>query len=238
VFYFNIYLDIKSTIGTEYRFDLPGNENHLTSRTDIIFNITPKLLFMKYLLLLTVLLFTFTGNAQSDSTNSKTKLEETAIKVGTIIKKKYDGIYEYTPKVSFSMTATSYAGVQSLTLKSLSIKDVASGLTTKGLYLSTYSSDIKSSYYGYIDAEEISGLIKFLEFIIANKDNTEDAGTEYIYSCNDVQFAAFNMTFKKELQWVYQVKIDKYSSYSEVGLPIKNVEELLKALKDNMSKFE
>jgi hypothetical protein len=190
-------------------------------------------------LIIFLLLIPFIALSQNiDTSSANTKLEATALKVGAIIKKKYDKFYEYAPKGAILVSSFGLGGNHNLDFSSLTIKDVASGITFKGLYLSTYSSDTRSTYSGYIDAEEIGGLIKFLEFLVANKGNIEDEGTEYIYTCNDVQFASFNSKVKKEVKWLYRVKVDKYRAYSEVYLPEKNVEELLAKLKENKSKFE
>ncbi len=188
--------------------------------------------------LLIALLFPIITFSQDDSTSPRTKLEKNAIKIGTIIKKNYSEVYEFTTKGMGIMASYGLGGNLNLTCKALTIKDVASGIITKGLYLSTYSTDAKSTYTGYIDAEEISGLLKFLEFLVANEDNEEEEGTEYLYTCNDVQFASFNSKEKNKLQWNYLVRVDRYRSYSRVNLGIKNIEELLQALKTNSNKFD
>jgi len=193
---------------------------------------------MKYIIFISCLFSGIWAAAQDiDSNSVNTKLEANAIKVGTIIKKQYKDVWEYSPKGAVIL-AMYNIGTNNLALKTLTIKDVASGLITKGLYLSTYSTDARNTYVGYIDVDELPGLIKFLDFLVANKQNVEDEGTEYIYTCNDVQFAAYNTIIKKELQWTYQVKVDRYRSYSTVGLQIKNVEEMLQRLKEAVSKLQ
>jgi hypothetical protein len=191
---------------------------------------------MKLLVIILLPIYSF---CQVDTAAPKTKLERNAIKVGTIIKKNFIDVYEFDGLHLKFAEQLDLGGNLNLQCKALTIKDVASGIVTKGLYLSSYSSDIKSSYTGYIDADEINGLIKFLDFLIANKDNEEPEGTEYIYTCSDVQFASFNTKDKDKIIWNYLVRVDKWHrSYSQVNFRIKNIEELLQALKTNKAKFE
>ncbi len=190
---------------------------------------------MKYLLVLLLFLPTLCFS-QNDSTAPRTKLEANAIKVGTIIKKKYDDLYEFKAK---GFALYNLGGNGNLNCKILTLKDVASGATLKGLYLSTvYSGPLSQTYTGYIDADEINGLIKFLDFLNANKESQEEEGTEYQYTCNDVRFVAFNEKDKRKgIVWNYRVRVDKYYSGSSVGMTINDLNELAQKLKENISRF-
>jgi hypothetical protein len=122
----------------------------------------------------------------------------------------------------------------------LKIIDAATGTETSGLYISTvdvgdrYSS--VQSYSGYIDADEVDGLVKFLDFLIQNNTQVEDKYTEYIFNCRDLQFYGYySQNYNnKNWSWKYGLRVDKYYDRSAISLNIETIQDFNNSLKEKL----
>lgn len=197
---------------------------------------TPKLTDMKAILITWLLMAPLFSLCQNDTTKSKSKIETDAIKIGTIIKKQTNHIYDYQAKYYLFNFKPAY-GTGNFSCDMLTIKDVNSGVVTKGLYLSTctYTS---ATYTGYIDAVEVTGLIKFLDFLEANQKYREPEGTEYIYTCNDVRFSCFNTKDNhNNLAWLYKINVNTRFENAVAYFDINELNNFNQKLKENLEKL-
>lgn len=184
-------------------------------------------------LLLIIPLFSF---CQNDTAKSKTKIEREAIKNGKIIKKQTNHIYDYQAKYYLFNFKAQY-GTGNFSCDILTIKDVASGVITKGLHLSTCTY-AASTYSGYIDATEVPGLINFLDYLGANQKYGEPEGTEYIYTCNDVRFTCFNTKDNRNnLVWLYKINVNTHFENAVAYFDINELNNLNQKLKENLDKL-
>lgn len=172
--------------------------------------------------------------SQNDTAKSKTKIEAEAIKIGTILKKQTNHIYDYQARYYLFNFKTQY-GTGNFSCDLLTVKDVVSGSVTKGLYLSTYTYT-SSTYTGYIDAAEVPGLIKFLDYLGSNQRYREPEGTEYIYTCNDVRFTCFNTRDNRnDLVWLYKINVNTHFENAVAYFGINELNNFSQKLKDNLA---
>lgn len=118
----------------------------------------------------------------------------------------------------------------------LTVSDINSNKETslKGVKFSTYQSigsGLSSSSYersSYIDAEEIDGVITFLEFV-RQLSSTPSIYTEYVYTTKGdfkaVVYTETNWSNKLSGNWILVVYGDKYYSGSAEKIQKKNIEE-------------
>lgn len=171
-----------------------------------------------------------------DTIPSNSKIETNAIKAGTIIKKQTNHIYDYQAKYYLFNFKANY-GTGNFSCDMVTVKDVPSGKVTKGLYLSTCTYTA-TTYTGYIDAEEVSGLIKFLDFLAANQKYREPEGTEYIYTCNDVRFTCFNTRDNRnDLAWLYKINVNTRFENAVAYFDIHELNNFNQKLKENLEKL-
>lgn len=171
-----------------------------------------------------------------DTIPSKSKIEADAIKLGAIIKKQTNHIYDYQAKYYLFNFKPTY-GTGNFSCDMVTVQDVASGTVTKGLHLSTCTY-AATTYAGYIDAGEVSGLIKFLDFLASNQRYREPEGTEYIYTCNDVRFTCFNARDNKnELSWLYKINVNTRFENAIAYFDIHELNNFNQKLKENLEKL-
>lgn len=170
-------------------------------------------------LVLIFLVLTISVFAQNDTASRKpqTKIEQMALKEGAVIKKEFHDLGNINGVQVDLLTVTEVNGDQSITLK--------------GVKFSTYSSLGSSSYErsSYIDADEINGVLKFVDFV-RQINIMPEVYTEYVYNSKG-DFKAATYTAKKfgsnklSGDWVLVVYGDKYYSSSAKYIPQKYIND-------------
>jgi hypothetical protein len=178
----------------------------------------------KTAVLIAILLVTITSFAQdSAARKARTNLEQMTLQEGRVIKKVY----------------TEVGQMDGVKLEVLTITDEAKGLQTlQGLRVQVTSVGAGASiqtYAALVDAEEINGLLAFIDFARTLTTGAEPKETiEYVYTTKDFKAAAvwastslFNQS-KKE--WIILVYGDKYRASSYQNISKKNIENFYQAI--------
>lgn len=158
--------------------------------------------------------------------NPNTALEKAQIKVGAIIKKEFLDLYSDKRK-GLGGSITNWS------VQILNITDASSGEQFSGLYFE--KPDEYSTRTGFIDGDEIPGLLKFVDYLEKTQTEHPQNYTEYTFNSNDIQvyaYYALEAYSKKRLGWNYGIKIDKYFSNSSLSVDLKTLTDL----RDNIAK--
>jgi hypothetical protein len=181
--------------------------------------------------------FSITAYCQdSASKQPNTLLEKANLQVGTIIRKEYIDLYKFEEKRFFNS-----GNFNSQILK---ITDAATGLKTSGVQITTVSAGGSYSpagrYTAYIDADELSALVKFFELCEDLKDRVLANYTEFIFNSKDLQFFAYyGLNNKsKKWEWNFGLAVDKFYKGSRVDLDLKTFSDFKNALLNNMNYFK
>jgi hypothetical protein len=167
-----------------------------------------------------LLLFACVSSSFSQDTSNRTpqtKIEQMAQRQGVVIKKEFNRLGE----------------VSGLAIDLLTISEVNSNqaVSLKGVKFSTYSSIGSSSYErsSYVDAEEINGVITFIEFA-RQLTTAPNIYTEYVYTTKGdfkaVLYTGSSMwNGKLNGEWTLAVYGDKYYSGSSRAISKKQIDD-------------
>lgn len=182
---------------------------------------------MKRLILLELLLLLCASLLAQDTTVRKpqTKIEEMSLRQGVVLKKEFNKL----------------GSVNGIDVELLTVSEVNSNQATalRGIRFSVMSrigSGLSSSTFerhSYIDAEEINGLITFVEFV-RQLNTAPSFYTEYVYTTKGdfkaVAYTDTNWSGKLNGEWKLIVYGDKYYSNSGITLSKKQIEEFYNIL--------
>jgi len=127
----------------------------------------------------------FSQDTTTITLKPKTEIQKLDLKTGAILRKQYFDVYK-----------TNWIGDKRLDFKIVNIKDAASKISLWGLYVEiSYSNKWGSgSYTVYIDNDEMSSIIRFIDFIEKNDSAFQDTYTEYLYNFKEFQIYTYNNT--------------------------------------------
>jgi hypothetical protein len=177
---------------------------------------------MKKILILLLICINIYAYSQDDEKSKISKLESFAELSGTLIKKEFIDIVK----------------LKNLTVQLYNVTDLNKNIYIKGIKLSTTSYNRISGsteHSSVLDADEIDGLIKSIEFSISVLNERPLSYTEYIYKSRDgLKFALFS---NDKGEWTPVMQLNKYKSDSYIIFKteeLKPLAEIFKAAKNKL----
>jgi hypothetical protein len=145
----------------------------------------------------------------------KTNLSKIALREGAIIAKKFEDIGTFTTKGILS------SGTGNLTVQFVTLTDAASNESLKGYLFSTVyyvGTGNFQNYSSFVDFEEVSGLIKYFDFIVS-KQSSPEKHIEYWFNSKVLSIIVYYQAAlgKRAEKWSYSLRVDrlfKTSSFS------------------------
>ena len=171
-----------------------------------------------------------------DTVQTKSKIEAFAIKRDAILKKQTDHIYDYQANYKIFNFKGTY-GTGNFSCDMVAVEDIATGVITKGLNLSTRTYTA-TTYSGYIDGKEVPELIKFFDYLATNHKYRQPEGTEYVFNCNDVRFTCFNTRDdRNQVAWLCKININTRFDKAVAYFDIHELNIFNEKLKENLNKL-
>ncbi|MEQ1645450.1 MAG: hypothetical protein ABL959_18515 [Pyrinomonadaceae bacterium] len=159
--------------------------------------------------------------AQADKPVSK--IEQFSTRSGGLIEKRFIDV----GSIKISRVTQGQVKIQSLIVTDLVANSVLSGVRFEYVVSEMFPSDRKTTKTAFLDADEVDGLIKSINFLKMNVfDTTKEDYTEVEYTSR-AGFSAGAFFTLKEKKWSGFLKLAKYDSDSSVFMDPRDFDRVL-----------
>jgi hypothetical protein len=179
----------------------------------------------KYVLLIIISCMSIIVRAQDSTRMQSTVIGKVSLETGRVIKKEFIDIYKSEGGGGI------FIENWPIEVKVINILDAATKLNYSGIIIGT---DLLFGRTAFIDYNEISGFLNFIEMLNEVAKNVPKNYTEYVYNLNDLRLVAYQKNVSKKNPnpyWAFSFTIERRS----YGVEIKVLNEIKNAISKNIN---